>query len=96
MDQARGILHVCNTILNSTVTKTSGLEEDVFRNQLSIPSYPRDLLFLSFLVHFKTSSAATFSKSSCRSVSVHYQTCEEVLPRGCSPASQNAQQKDHG
>ena len=70
MDQACGILPVCSTILNSVVTAISNLEE-VFRNSLSIPSYPQDLLFLSFLIHFKTSSAEiSFSKSSCTNISV--------------------------
>ena len=70
MDQACGILPVCSAILNSVVTAISNLEE-VFRNSLSIPSYPHDLLFLSFLMHFKTSSAEiSFSKSSCTNISV--------------------------
>ena len=96
MDQACGILPVCSTILNSVVTAISNLDEEDFSNSLSIPSYPQDLLFLSFLIHFKTSSAEiTFSKC----VQIHqfrYHMHEEVIPRGCCPASQNVQQKDHG
>ena len=72
MDQACGILPVCSTILNSVVTAISNLEEEVFRNSLSIPSNPQDLLFLSFLVHFKTSCAEiSFSKSSCTAIIVY-------------------------
>ena len=71
MDQACGILPVCSTILNSVVTAINNLEEEVFRNSLRIPSYPQDLLFLNFLMHFKTSYAEiSFSKSSCTNISV--------------------------
>ena len=85
MHQACGILPVCNTVLNSTVTKISNSEE-IFRNSLSIPSYSQDLLFLMRLHPTRGQVFSFFSPFACQ-ITVRVSVChlkKESTPNVCT------------